>query len=90
MSNRPTRIYNIFPLQPTVVRYRDASGYMCGILVLPGPTAIPQILSPQTSNVLPSLNPISYQSIVWWAPFPKDIVDSLVRWTNPQGILNNS
>ena len=28
--------------------------------------------------------------IVWRMPFPKDIVDSLVIWTNPQGTVNNS
>ena len=27
---------------------------------------------------------------MWRMPFPKDIVDSLVSWTNPQGTVNNS
>ena len=27
---------------------------------------------------------------MWLMPFPKDIVDSLVSWTNPKGKVNNS
>ena len=28
--------------------------------------------------------------MVWRMPFPKDIVEFLVSWTNPQGTVNNS
>ena len=45
VSNRPTCICELVPLKPTVYGYHDASGYMCGGVVLTGPTAIPQILT---------------------------------------------
>ena len=43
VANRPTQIYELVLLQPTVDGYHDASGYMCGDMVLPGPIAIPRI-----------------------------------------------
>ena len=70
--------------------YNDASGYMCGGVVLPGPTAIPQELPPQPSAARPSPNPKWEHPIVWHMPFPKYIVDSLVSWENPQETVNNS
>ena len=41
VAKRPTQIYKLFPLRPTVDGYHDASGYMCGGVVLPGPTSTP-------------------------------------------------
>ena len=43
VANCPARMYELVPLQPTVDGYHDASGYMYGGVVLPGPTAIPWI-----------------------------------------------
>ena len=85
VANRPTCIYELVPLQPTVDGYHDASGYMCSGVVLPGPTAIPWTLPPQPSAPRPSPNPNGAHPVVWCMPFPKDIVDSLVSWKNPQG-----
>ena len=90
VSNLPTHIYELVPLQPTVDGYHNASAYMCGSMVLPGPTDIPRILPPQPSAERPSPKPIAAHPIVWWKPFLKDIVDSLVSWTKPQGTVNNS
>ena len=42
VANRPTRMYELVPLRPTVDGYHNASGYMCGAAVLPGPTAVPR------------------------------------------------
>ena len=83
-------MYELVPLRPTVGGYHDASGYMCGGVVLPGPTATPITLPPQPSAERPSPNPTGVHPIVWRMPFPKDIVESLVSWTNPQGTVNNS
>ena len=58
--------------------------------MLPGPTATPRALPPQTSAARPSPNPTGAHPIVWRMPFPKDIVESLVSWTNPQGTVNNN
>ena len=58
--------------------------------MLPGPISIPRKLSPQPSDVQTSRNPNGAHPIVWRMPFPKDILDSLVSWTNPQETINNS
>ena len=42
VAKRPTRMYELVPLLPTVDGYHGASGYMCGGVVLPGPTATPR------------------------------------------------
>ena len=89
VANQPTRMYEIVLIQPTVDGYHDASRYMCGGVVLSGPTAIPRKFPPQSSTVQPSPNPKGAHSIVWRIPFPKDIIDSLVSWKNPQGTVNN-
>ena len=83
-------MYELVPLRPTVDGYHDASGYMCGDVVLPEPTATPRTLPPQPSAARPSPNPTGAHPIVWRMPFPKDILGSLVSWTNPQGTVNNS
>ena len=90
VANRPTRMYTLVPLRPTVDSYHNASGYLCGGVVLPGPTAIPQSLPPQPSAARTSPNPNGAHPIVWRIPFSKYIVDSLVSWTNPKGTVNNS
>ena len=90
VANRPTRMYELVPLRPTVDGYHNASGYMCGSVVLPGPTVIPWEFPPHTRAARSSPNPKGSHPIVWRIPFPKDIVDFLVSWTNPQGTVNNS
>ena len=69
--------------------YHDASGYMCGGVVLPGPTDIPRIFLLQPSDARQSPNPFVAHPIVWRTNSSKDIVDSLVSWTNLQGTVNN-
>ena len=90
VAKRPTRMYELVPLRPTVDGYHDVSGYMCGGVVLPRPTDTPRTLPPQHSTAWPSSNPTGAHPIVWRMPFPKDIVETLVSWTNPQGTVNNS
>ena len=89
VTNQPTQMYELVPLRPTVDGYHDVSGYMCRGVVLPVPTATPQELPPQPSPARPSPNLKEAYPIVWHMPFPKDIVDSLVSWKNPQGTVNN-
>ena len=89
VANLPTRMYKPVPLRPTMDGYHNASGYMCGHVVLPGPTTIPRNLPPQPSAAQTSPNPSKAHPIVWRMPFPKEIVDDLVSWTNPWGAVNN-
>ena len=42
VAKRLTRMYELVRLRPTVDSYHDASEYMCGGVVLPGPTATPR------------------------------------------------
>ena len=37
MDSRPTRLFELVPLTPTLYGYHDYSGRMCGGVVLPGP-----------------------------------------------------
>ena len=90
LSKRPTYIYKLVPLIPTVDGYHNTFVYMCGGIVFPGPTAIPQVLSPHPSTARPFPKPTTAHPVVWRVPFPKYVVDSLVIWTNPQGKSNNS
>ena len=90
VAKRPTRMYELVPLRPTVDGYHDASGYMCAGVVIPGPTATPRTFPPQPSAARPSPNPTGAHPIFWRMTSPKDIVESLVSWKNPQGTVNNS
>ena len=90
VAKQPTQMYELVPLRPTVDGYHNASGYMCRGVVLPGLTATSRTLPPQPNAVQPSPDPMGAYPIVWRMPFPKDIVESLDRWTNPQGTVNNS
>ena len=83
VAKRPTQMYELVPLRLTVDGYHDASKYMCGGVVLPGPTSTPRKLPPQPSAARPSPNPTGAHPIVWRMPFPKDVVESLVSCTNP-------
>ena len=64
VANRPTRMYELVPLRPTVDGCHNASGCIRGGVVLPGPTAIPQELPPQPSAARTSPNPKGAHPIV--------------------------
>ena len=90
VAKPPTRMYELIPIRPTLDGYHNASGYMCGGVVLPGPTTTPRKLPPHHRAARPSPNPTGAHPIVWRMSFPKNIVKSPVSWTNPQGTVNNS
>ena len=90
VTKRPTCIYELFLLIFTVDGYHDASGYMCGGMVLPGPTAMTRVWMPQPSAAHPPPNPTAAHPVVCKAPLPKEDVDSLISRTNPQGTVKNS
>ena len=71
VSNRPTSIYELVPLRPTVDGYHKTFSYMCGAVVFPGPMAIPWIFPPQPSATRPSPNPIAAHLVVWRGLFQK-------------------
>ena len=67
LSKHPTRLYELVLLHPTLDGYHNASGYMCGGAVLPGPTAVPRTPQPQPSAAATSLEPLLVHHIVWQA-----------------------
>ena len=54
LSKYPTRLYELMPIHPMLGGYHDASRYMCGGVVLPGPTAVPmaRLFSGVNSNII--------------------------------------
>ena len=46
VAKRPTQMYELISLRPTKDGYHNASGYMCGGVVLLGPTDIPRKIPP--------------------------------------------
>ena len=90
LSKRPTRLYELGPLQPTLNGYQDVSGYMCGWEVLPGTTAVPWTHQPQPSAAATSLVPAGAHIIVWRGHFTTNITAQLVSWSNPEGQVTNS
>ena len=90
MVSRPTCLFELVPLTPTLDGYHDSSGRMCGGVVLPGPSAFPRFLQKQHSAALPSKDKLDAHPIVWCVPYTQDIVDRLVTYKNPGGDINNS
>ena len=80
LARRPTRLYELVPLTPTVDGAHDASGKGMGGVLIPGPTAVTRAWT--TS---PTLSPV-----VWRAQFPADITADLVSRRNPHGSITNS
>ena len=48
LSKFPTILYELVPIQPILDRYHDASGYMWGEAVLPGPMEV--LRTPPTAD----------------------------------------
>ena len=82
LTRRPTRLYELVPLPPTVIGAHDASGRGMGGVLLPGPTAI--------SRSWDNHEPSGSHPVIWRATFPPDITASLVSWENPAGAITNS
>ena len=90
MASRPTLLFELVPLTPTLDGYHDSSGRMCGGVLLHGPSAALRVLQKQPSAALPSKDKLSAHPIVWRVPYPHDIVNRLVTYKNPGGDINNS
>jgi hypothetical protein len=97
LTTRPTRLYNLVPVEPTLVGSHDASGFGAGGVWLPKPTAMARQTLTTRLKSLPSDEPqvtFSIQDvaalIVWRAQLPPDIVKSLVSFKNPHGTVTNS
>ena len=90
LSKRPTRLYEILPLQPTLDGYHDASGYMCEGEVILGPMAVPRTPQPQPRATATSPETVGVHPIVRQAHFTTDVTSQLVSWGNLEGQVTNS
>ena len=64
LSDSPTIMYELVPLQPMLDGYHNDSGYECGGGILPVPKAVPWTPQPQPSSVATPLEPTGSHSIV--------------------------
>ena len=81
IANRPTRMAEVVPLNPSAIGYHDASGKGAGGVWFKGPALHPR----HNPKDKPLPNPI-----VWRLEWPKHIQDALVTEDNPFGTLTNS
>jgi hypothetical protein len=78
LSDRPTRIAEVVPTEPTHVGASDAARPGMGGVWVP----------PIQSS--PTLSPEAMPPLVWRQPFPDHIQASLVSFANPKGSITNS
>ena len=90
LASRPTHLFELVPLIPTIDGYHDSSGRMCGGVVLPGTLAVPRFLQKQPRDALSSKDKPAAQPIAWRFLYPQDVVDRLVTYKNTGGGINNS
>ena len=77
LQQRPTRIFEVVPSEPSIIGTTDAAGHgMGGVFFVPHPSSTP--LQPQSC------------AYIWRASFPPDIAAILVTRNNPHGLLTNS
>ena len=77
LARRPTRLYELVPLSPTLIGTHDASGHGAGGIWLPSESAIPR-------------THLENHPIVWRMPFPASITRDLASFENPKGPITNS
>jgi hypothetical protein len=87
LARRPTRLYELVPLSPTLIGSHDASGSGAGGIWLPTEAAIPRNEPLVGDTVSP--HHLAHP-IVWRTRFDPAITSQLASWTNPHGAINNS
>ncbi len=94
LKHRPTRLYELVPVTPTIVGTHDASGTGAGGIWLPRTHTtlrkVPlQRLHPSTTTLTTVTSPTPVP-IVWRTRFPQCISDDLVSFKKPHGTITNS
>ena len=92
LSQHPTWLYELVPLEPALVGSHDAAASGAGGVWFPQATAIPrqQPLSTVHQGQLQCHVPTTPVLIVWRMPFPPDVQIKLASWNNPHGPISNS
>ena len=74
--NRPTRLQELVPANPSIKCFHDASGKMAGGVLIPSHT-----IAPRNSSRHP---------IIWRCTFPPEVQKQLITDDNPHGTITNS
>ena len=93
LQHRPTRLFELVPTAPSLVGTHDASGTGAGGVWVPDPSLVPRrqpLYVVTADHQLQRTIPTGPVPVVWRAPFPQHVQASLVSWTNPAGVINNS
>jgi len=92
LAHRPTRLYELVPLAPTLLGSHDASGKGAGGVWLPTAAATPRLcpLYDATHPVPSPPHASTTHPVVWRARFDPAITANLVSWNNPHGTITNS
>jgi hypothetical protein len=92
MRDRPTRLQELVPMQPTLLGAHNASGRGAGGVWFPSPEAVCRDVQIHTlrqgSLVQHFIDPRA--PLLWRVPFDSSIQDKLVSFANPTGTINNS
>ena len=62
---------------------------MCGGMVLTGKIEVPWVMQLHPSDSLPSHDSTAAHPIICISRFSMDIVDNLVSWVNPVGVVTH-
>ena len=87
LAQRPTRLYELVPLQPTLVGSHDAAGHGAGGVWFPSSTAVPRAIKLRGQ---PGQHKSPCSPIVWRMPFPMHVTNDLSSFKNPKGPITNS
>ena len=90
LLHRPTRLYELVPLTPTIHGNHDAAGHGAGGVWFPTPYSVARTCNVRTSPRGRKRRRTKPHPVLWRMPFPKDIQDRLVSWSNPHGDITNS
>jgi hypothetical protein len=93
LQSRPTRLYELVPVMPTVVGTHDASGTGAGGVWLPRShttlRAVPLQVVDSSHNLV-TVTLTQPVPIIWRTKFPTSISNDLVSFRNPHGSITNS
>jgi hypothetical protein len=92
IRDRPTRLQELVPMQPTLLGAHNASGRGAGGVWFPSPEAVCRDVQIHTLRqgalVQHSIGP--HALLLWHVPFDSSIQDKLLSFANPTGTINNS
>ena len=90
LLERPTRLQELVPIQPTMHGFHDAAGHGAGGVWYPSSTSVARSTALRSGTSARRRRPKRPGPVVWRMRFPKDIQDRLVSRSNPHGDITNT